>query len=233
VPVGTPTPCDPGKFIWLDVSGYTGVVSWDFSTPGVVALLPDQPAGVVAEYYPGIKQGESSPQWHKGPSKTAVPCLGVKEGSVVIAAWGVADGRAKKIAELTVQVGPRPPPDVTPKPVEPDVKPVPVTSFRVIMVFESGAKMPQGQFDAMFGGVVEEWMTANCTGGKATGWRRRDKDADGDEDKSMAALWTAVKPKVTSVPAVAVEVNGAVEIIPVEATPAAMLAKLKTYKGVK
>jgi hypothetical protein len=40
-----------------------------------------------------------------------------------------------------------------------------------------------------------------------------------------------VKPKITTTPFFAVEVNGNVEIIPVEATPAVMIAKLKQYRG--
>lgn len=235
-PPGVPTPCDVGKFIWLDVSGFAGDVSWDFSAPGIVSLYPEAPPGAAKDYYPGVLQGESANVWHKAPSKTAVPCLGVKEGSVTISAWGVSGTRAKKIAELTVQVGPRPPPkpdDPKPKPDEPDVKPVPVTSFRVFLVYESAQTMTQAQTNVLYGNVVEEYLNAKCTGGKA-GWRRRDKDADGDADATMAALWKAVKPKLTTVPCVVIEVNGNAEIIPLEATPAAMVAKLDTYfKGVK
>ena len=50
-------------------------------------------------------------------------------------------------------------------------------------------------------------------------------------DPNTAALWVAIKSKITTTPAFAVEVNGRVEIIPLEATPAAMVAKLKTYRG--
>jgi hypothetical protein len=47
----------------------------------------------------------------------------------------------------------------------------------------------------------------------------------------MAAMWNAVKPAVTTVPAIAIEVNGKVEIIPLETTPAAMVQTLKKYRG--
>ncbi len=82
----------------------------------------------------------------------------------------------------------------------------------------------------IYGRVVEDWLNANCTDGNK-GWRRRDKDAPGENDPKMAALWSAVQPAVTTTPCIAVEVNGKVEIIPTEATTAAMIAKLNTYRG--
>lgn len=226
-PPGVPVPCDPGKFVWLEVKGYTGPVTWNFSTEGVVALLPEPPAGQAAkEYFPGVLQGESTPQWHKSPSKTAVPCLGVKAGSVTISAWGVLDGKAKKLAALTLQVGPAPPIEPV-DPVEP--KPVPVTSFRVFIVFESGKTYSADQVSVMSGKVVEEWLDANCTGGNA-GWRRRDQNLGGEKDPKFAELWSAIQPAITTLPMFAVEVNNKVKIIPLEKTPAEMVAKLKAMK---
>lgn len=230
LPVGATVPLDAGKFVFLDVQGHTGPITWEFSKTGIVALLPDAPAGaVVSDHFPGIKQGESAPAWHKAPTKNSVPCLGVSTGSTIISAWGVLDGRAKKIAELTMQVGPAPPKPDEPKPVEP--KPV-VTSFRVFLIYESGATYSSAVNSVLYGSVVEEWLNANCTGGKA-GWRRRDKDLSGDADPTMAAMWNAIKPNVTTIPCVGVEVNGKVELIPLEATPAAMVEKLKSYRGAK
>ena len=221
LPVGTPTALDVNKFLFLDVQGYKGAVTWAFSTPGIVALLPDAPAGITSQYYPGVTQGESSPQWHKPPTVNSVPCLGVKEGSTKISAWGVVDGRAKLIAELTMQIGPAPPkPDdpIVPKP------PQPVTSFRVFLIYESGTTYTAAVNSVLYGNVVEEWLNANCTGGKA-GWRRRDKDLSGDADPTMAAMWNAIKPNVTTIPCVGVEVNGKVELIPLEKTPAELVKK--------
>jgi hypothetical protein len=225
---GTPIGLDPGKFIWLDLAGYTGPVTWSFTAEGIVEF-PDG----TGEVWGGHKQGEAKAAWHKAPSKTAVPCLGVSPGTVTISAWGVVDAKAKKLADLTIDVGPRPPP---PEPKPPDPKPPepkPVTSFRVFLIYESGATYPQAAVNVLYGNVVESWLTANCTDGKA-GWRRRDRSLGGENDPTFAAMWNAIQPKLTTHPAVAVEVNGAVEIIPLEATPAAMVAKLETYrKGAK
>lgn len=140
-----------------------------------------------------------------------------------------SEAEAKRVF-LRVGTMPQPPP-IDPKPdVKPDVKPVVVNTFRVFVVYESSQTMTQAQTNVVYGGEVEAYLNAKCTGGK-TGWRRRDKDANGDEDQAMAALWAAVKPAVTSTPCFAVEINGKVEIIPVEPTQAEMIAKLKTYRG--
>lgn len=129
------------------------------------------------------------------------------------------------------------PPDVivpvvppTPKPTDPVTPPAPVTSFRVVLIYESADTLTAAQRAVVYGKPVEDWMTANCTGGKA-GWRRRDKDSPGDADPTMAALWAAIQPKVTTTPCAAVEVNGKVELIPLDATPAAMVATLTSYRG--
>ncbi len=128
---------------------------------------------------------------------------------------------------------PQPPPDINPKPVDPpDIKPVPVTSFRVFLVYESADSLSTSDRAVIYGKVVEDWLTANCTGGKA-GWRRRDKDAPGENDTAMSGLWAAIQKNVTVTPCVAVEVNGKVEIINTEATPAKMIEKLQSYKGGK
>lgn len=158
----------------------------------------------------------------------------VREGRdelIIVPVGSTDEGSARRVT-FSVQ-GARPPPEVDPvKPIDPKPDVKPVTSFRVIIGYESGSTYPQAVINVLYGRVVEEWLTANCTGGKA-GWRRRDKDAAGDADPTMAALWASVKPSVTTVPFFAVEVNGKVEIIPFEATPEAMVAKLNTYRGNK
>lgn len=227
-PAGSPVAVDPGKFVWLDLAGYSGPVTWSFTADGIV----DFPDGT-GEVWGGHKQGESKAAWHKAPSKTAVPCLGVNPGSVTISAWGVVDGKAKRLADLTIDVGPRPPPEPDPKPPGPKPpEPKPVTSFRVIIGFESGTTYPQSIINVMYGNVVEEWLNANCTGGKA-GWRRRDQSIGGENDPTMAALWKAVKDAAPTTPFFAIEVNGKVEIVSFEPTPAAMVSKLNTYRGAK
>lgn len=145
-----------------------------------------------------------------------------------------AEGGAVKTKKIAIEcLGARPPPTPPdPKPPEPK-PPEPVKSFRVIFVYESADLLTSAQKSIVYGTVVEGYLSNNCTDGKA-GWRRRDKDGTGGKDTEvMNNLWAAVKPKITATPCVAVEVNGKVEIIPLEATPAAMIAVFDKYRGVK
>lgn len=114
----------------------------------------------------------------------------------------------------------------------PPPKPEPVTSFRVIFVYESGDLLTAQQNSVIYGKTVENYLNAKCTGGKA-GWRRRDKDAPGENDLTMAALWAAVKPKITTTPCVVVAINDKADIIPLSSTPADQVAKFKEYLGDK
>lgn len=138
----------------------------------------------------------------------------------------------RDIRRVTLDVddgsGPQPPP-VPPEPKPPE----PVKSFRVVFVVESGALLTAAENSVVYGKAVEDYLTAACTGGRA-GWNRLDKDnAGADLDPTMRALWQAVRPKVTATPCVAVAVNEQVDIIPLAATPAAMVETLKKYAGGK
>jgi hypothetical protein len=135
-------------------------------------------------------------------------------------------------AVVTVVIGgAEPAPEPKPKPVDP--KPKPVESFRVLLIYESSQVLPAAQFGVLYGKEVEQYLTANCTkDGARNGWRRLDKDAPTDNDtETFGALWAAVKPKVTRVPCVAVEVNGNVTIEPLPASVADALALFKKYRG--
>lgn len=165
-----------------------------------------------------------------------VPVRGLPAGTYPC--WAVASsktGEQRVVTFAVVVPGPPAPPPAPPGPTPPAPGPAPsptdpVTSFRVVVVYESGDSLTAPQRAVVYGKAVEDWLTANCTGG-AAGWRRRDKDAPGDADPTMAALWAAVRPKVTVTPCLAVERNGKVDIIPLGATPDAMLTTLKTYRG--
>lgn len=123
---------------------------------------------------------------------------------------------------------------VEPKPEPaPEPKPAPTASFRVMFVYESEALLTRTQKSTIYAQEVSEYLDANCTKENTQpGWRRREKDADGSQDQPvMAALWAAVKPKITSVPCVVVEVNGKADILPLPGTPAEAITLFKKYKG--
>lgn len=144
---------------------------------------------------------------------------------------GGADGPSKpRVVTLVFGTAPTP---VPPGPVDPPVPPAPVTSFRVILVFESAATLRPGEGAVLYGKAVEDYLVANCSGGK-DGFRRKDKDASTTNDTpTMNALWTAVRAAIkpgTKTPFAAVEVNGKVTLEPLPATPDEAVKLFTKYK---
>lgn len=138
----------------------------------------------------------------------------------------------RRMLDVDTGTGPRPPPDPKPpEPKPPEPKPPDtLTSFRVFLIMESADKLTAEQRGIVYGKVVEDWLNTNCTGGNA-GWRRRDKDTTGENDKPMAPLWAAIQPQITTTPCIAIERNGKVDILPLDATPSAQVETLKKYRG--
>jgi hypothetical protein len=162
-----------------------------------------------------------------------------KPGVYVVSFVTVGEG---EIVCCTITVGgapPKPPvppdPPTPPDPPDPPTPPDALKSFRVILVYESADKLratdPGG---VIFGGPVERWLDANCTGGRA-GWRRRDKDTAAETDTAMLGLWNAVKPgagdpnRITKVPCMVLERNNKVEIVNLPGTQTEALALLRKY----
>lgn len=155
----------------------------------------------------------------------------------------IEDGKIKyitKFTDITVSVGlpdpgpPLPPDPNPPKPPDPKPPvPVPVTSFHVIFVYESGKTYTPQQISVMDSKATRDYLTANTTPeGNYAGFRKYDKDTDSSKDTStINAMWQATKPLVTTVPCVAIEANTKVEIVPLAATPADMIAVFNKYLG--
>lgn len=127
-------------------------------------------------------------------------------------------------------IGPQPkPPAPTPKP-KPDDPPAPspTKTLRVIFVVESGDTLTTAQQGIVYGLETENWCLKNCTGGKA-GFARRDKDNPAVEGRELNDVWRTAGPQITRTPCVVVERNSHIEIIPLEDTPARMVAVLDEY----
>lgn len=159
----------------------------------------------------------------------------VKDGDRVLEA---ATRTQLLVAQLTIGVPPPVPPGPTPPGPEPGPTPPPgpVSSFRAVLVFESGQTVTAAQTSVLYGKAVEEFLEARTTkDGARPGWLRLDKDQGppADAGPTMAALWAAVKPKVTATPCLAVAVNDRVVIEPLPATPADAVALLKRHLGEK
>lgn len=247
-PAPSPTPVPPSpiptsiklsgmecEFLTLTGAGTTAV-TWDVTSPDSfvvpVKLFECKPKSSI----PAWRVGATEPQAYDVGDLPTVQVFAVNTGRATLAAWGVEGGKPVKLATFAIEAnrGPQPPPDPGPGPnPPPDPKPVVVTSFRVILVYESGDTLTAAQNSVLYGKAVEDFLNANCTGGKA-GWRRRDKDASSVNDPPMSVVWAAVKgefapPKNTKVPAVVIQVNDKITIEPLAATPAEMIATLKKY----
>jgi hypothetical protein len=134
-----------------------------------------------------------------------------------------------------LDIEPAPAPQPAPKPKPDDVKPAPVTSFRVLFVVESAETLTAAQSSVIYGRAVSDYLTAKTTpeGGKP-GWRRFEKDTEAaDDTPTVKALWAAVRPQITAVPCVVIEVNGKATIEVLPATPEAAVKLFKSYAGDK
>lgn len=173
--------------------------------------------------------GKPTTRMFKGPFLYSVEVVATGQVELLIFK-DVKTPAIRRTIDVEAGVGPLPPP----KPPEPK-PPVPVTSFRALIIRESGATYTAKQIGVMDGKAVGEFLNANCTmdDGRAS-WRRYDKDQDASEESPvMKALWVAVKPKLTGMPCLAIEVNGQAEIIPLPATPEEAVATLAKYKAGK
>lgn len=199
------------------------------SPEGIVKMTEGKgPVRVFGTFVDGLGKNE----WRefKGKQITIVEAATKGRVELLIVPQGLT--KAADVVRVMLDVnGARPPPV---DPVDPEPKPPePVKSFRVFLIWESMNTLTPEQKAVLDGKAVEDFLNATCTGGKK-GWGKRDKDADGSADEPvLAAMWAAVKPKITSTPCVAVGVNDKVEIIPLETTPAKMIEVLKKYAGGK
>lgn len=179
--------------------------------------------------------GKVETRTYKG--KQVVTVEAVTTGRVELLIVPVGSTAAKDVIRVMLDVtGARPPPGPTPDPKPPEPKPPePVKSFRVLFVYESGDTLTAAQHSVMYGKTVSDYLNAKTTpDGKWAGWRRFDKDDEAaNETASIKALWAAVKPQLTGLPCVVIEVNGKAEILPFPDSPAAALALFKKYGGDK
>jgi hypothetical protein len=225
----------------------------------VSARADSAPLAIKGEdVYPAFKQvrltAENAPVgytiiWDVHPFGVADKATNVRLRSVVefVAPPGVYVVQVRAIkdedvreATKTVTIGEKPPgPGPTPQPPEPKPPepkpPAPVTSFRVLYVVETGGTLTAAQNSTIYAKSVRDYLAASTTPeGGLPGFRVFDKDHEaGNEPPTVKALWAAVRPQVTAVPCVAIEVNGKVTIEPLPETPAAAVALFKKYRGDK
>lgn len=161
----------------------------------------------------------------------------VKPGKLELIIVPVGVEKADNILrqELTVlgqMPNPPPKPDVDPIP-DPVDPPAPVASFRVIFVKESGVTLNTQQSSIPAAKVIRDYLVAKTTPENGQpGWREYDPDqSTTTEQPTMAALWTSVKPSITKVPCLVIEVNGHATVMPFPANVDECMATLKKAGG--
>lgn len=163
-------------------------------------------------------------------------------GRYKVESWNAKGDKASDISTCWVVIGDAPPvppgplPPIPPTPVPPvPPTPVPTKSFRVIFIMETAKTPTKEQISAMYGKDVRDYLALNTTKESGQpGYRHWDQNTTAEsESPTMKALWDAITPQITTLPCVAVEVNGKVEIVPLGATPAAMVATFEKYRGGK
>lgn len=211
---------------WLLVGG--GEIVDELPQKLIVHAATDAPFTVVAAEMAGTglascvvsveRKGWAMP-------KIPLPSWGTVKGAGSVALWALL----LFVAFTTVRDWIKP--DDT-NPPGPTPTPIPVKSFHVLLIHESGKTLPAAQHSVMYGKKTRDWLTANTAA--EDGFRIFDKDQNADDDTpTIKALWTAVKPKIATVPCVAVAVNGNVKITPLAATPEEQVAVFERLKAGK
>lgn len=223
----------------LSISSYAGEIK--------VAENPVQSSSYAAITYSGIEAGDNV-AWDVYPEPVRMDDVGEgrlffngPSGTKYRVTADVVNfekkTRKKYNAYVTIGGTPAPPvppgPDPKPPGPTPDPTPVPVTSFRAIFILESGQTLTSTQYNTVYAKTVRDYLTAK-TNKDGTGWRVWDKDQKIDNETSiLKTMWAAIKPNITNVPCLAIEVNGKVTLIDFPSSPEDCLTVLKKYAGDK
>ncbi len=162
----------------------------------------------------------------------------------ILVAGGTVDGKAKlarALAEVIVDgvtppIPPSPPdPPIPPDPKPPDPKPIPSTvgNLRVLILFESSAKLDIKQLSALNGGLVRKYLSDKCITDPdgLPAWRMWDRNIDAAGE---SALWktalTAAQADTLPIPKVAIYAGTTlVKVVPLPANDVEMVAMLKQW----
>lgn len=137
-------------------------------------------------------------------------------------------------ADFVIPIGAEPDDVIPPpKPKPPEPKPEAVTSFRVLLIYESGATLAAEQKAVVYGVEVENAIRAATAGDAAKfAWRRLDKDADpATLPAGLREVWAKAKPALTEVPCVVLQANDKITIESLPATPTAGAELVAKHRG--
>lgn len=182
--------------------------------------------------------GKDEDRTYSRPFVAVVKAVEGKSGRVELI--GVSAGgidNESSITRILIDIGaaPQPPP---PGPVDPpDPEPVVVvpTGFRVMFVYDTAANLTTAQQSVLYSPAITKYLTDKCVKSDSgiPEWRKWSKDVvvSDRESKTIAAMWTALKPTLGPLPQLAIHANGQGHVFPLPATEAEALALLKKYGG--
>lgn len=149
--------------------------------------------------------------------------------------WWTVGEKTSALTEVNKGAKPVEPDDVIPPP-KPKPEPKPpeaVTSFRVLLIYESAATLTAEQKAVVYGVEMESAIRTATAGDAAKfGWRRLDKDADPSTlPAGLREVWAKAKPALTEVPCVVLQANDKITIESLPATPAEGASLVAKHRG--
>jgi len=127
----SPVSVQVGKYRWFKVSGYAGPVTWEVDGAGMGFKECDKPLSLF-----GTVSGQAEPTFSEVPAG-AVIVWGKTPGDVKLHAFGVVDGKAKRLFSKSFTVdgsAPQPPP---PKPDDGKTEPVKGKLYGWVLIEET------------------------------------------------------------------------------------------------
>jgi len=243
---GVPVLVPQGRFYPVDLeAGKAALFDTDEKLVRIVVLKPGERLINQTKYDESEDAPPADYDFPDSKSGVALIFARASDGQALVKSYYNGASAPERGQSFLIQCGemgrkPRPPKPVPPVPVDPVNPPspvnppVPVSSFRVIFVVDSGAAGMTPQQVSIANSVpVRQWLDANCSkDGTYTGWRVYAKTTDAtNELPAMKAVWTAALPKIADNKCIVIQVNDKITIEPYPADAPAALALLKKYKG--
>lgn len=183
--------------------------------------------------------GKDEDRTYSRPFLAIVKAVEGKQGRVEligVPAAGVSDESGITRILIDIGVAPQPPPGPV-DPIDPINPPVVVpTGFRAMFIYEASTAMTREQLHIFNSTKIREYLTAKCAKSAELNqpeWRFWDKDVKvtSKESKTMADMFTALKPEFGNLPLIAIHANGQGRVFPWPETEAATLELLQSYGG--
>ncbi len=187
-----PIPLSTDRFRWFEVKDYTGSVTWDTDNADIIQVIESIKADTDVI---GRVEGTEKAARYSVPANAGIVTTAGKQGLATLRAYGVVDGRAKRLDTITILVGPQPPPvppgPTPPGPIPPGPTPgpapIPDAGFRVLIVYESSA-ITAAQANVINSTIMRKYLDGKCVkgpDGKTTEYRILDKDTVMSNESSL------------------------------------------------